>query len=52
MTYLHAKVQGQQSVGAKIEWKQTDRQMGGGDCINAIGKNTGIAIFSGWMQFV
>ena len=27
--YLHAKVQGQRSVGSEIEWKQTDRQTDG-----------------------
>ena len=44
MTYPHAKVQGQRSIGSKTEWKQTDGQTDGGDCItshaNAVGKHT------------
>jgi len=42
MTHIHAKYQGQRSLGSKVRL-ETDRRTDGGDCItcraNAVGKN-------------
>ena len=35
MPYSLAEVQGQQTVSMKIEWKQTDGDTDGGDCITS-----------------
>jgi len=50
VTHTHAKHPGQRSVGLKIEWKQTEKQMDEGNCItfnaNEVGKNNVCSSYS------
>ena len=42
-----AKVRGQRPVGSDIEWKQTDGQTDGDDCINSLANAFGNNVASG-----